>query len=274
MVSFIRNRPCSNYLKNRISSKMKYFTEKDSIIREIWGKADTVLFIFAGAAAEFTLNRAVDWLYYTGRLPADPLGRLFSTVAYSRMILFSDEENAFIYIDQLTAIHQGVENSRGTKIPAEAYLEVLYMLVEYSIRAYELLEKKLKTEDKAEIFDVFARVGNRMALDGLAGSYIEYLDKREQQLTNGLFRSNYTKDLYLQYRKHLGYARFLLLKQVQLLVAPEQVNQKLKQDQIKWIQPILKFYKILRFFKMESWVKTAILPKQYARQLKNIETAI
>ena len=185
---------------------MKYFTEKDSIIREIWGKADTVLFIFAGAAAEFTLNRAVDWLYYTGRLPADPLGRLFSTVAYARMILFSDEENAIKYIDQLTAIHQGVENSRGTKIPVEAYLEVLYMLVDYSIRAYELLERKLKTEDKAEIFDVFARVGNRMVLDGLAGSYNEYLDKREQQLTNGLFCSNYTKDLYLQYRKHLGYS--------------------------------------------------------------------
>ena len=253
---------------------MKYFTEKDSIILEIWGKADTVLFIFAGAAAEFTLNRAVDWLYYTGRLPADPLGRLFSTVAYSRMILFSDEENAFKNIDQLTAIHQGVENSRGTKIPTAAYLEVLYMLVDYSIRAYELLERKLKEEDKVEIFDVFARVGNSMGLEGLAGSYNEYLVERKSQLSNGIFYSQYTKDLYLQYRKHLGYARFILLKQVQLLVAPEQVNQKLKQEQIKWIQPILKLYKILRFFKMESWVKTAILPKQYARQLKNIENAI
>ena len=253
---------------------MKYFTEKDSIIREIWGKADTVLFIFAGAAAEFTLNRAVDWLYYTGRLPADPLGRLFSTVAYSQKILFSDEENAFKYIDQLTTIHQGVENSRGTKIPGKAYLEVLYMLVDYSIRAYELLERKLSDTDKVEIFDVFARVGNRMGLDGLAGAYNKYLVERKSQLSNGIFYSHYTKDLYQQYRKHLGYARFMLLKQVQLLVAPEQVNQKLKQEQIKWIPPILKLYKILRFFKMESWVKNAILPKQYTRQLKNIETAI
>jgi hypothetical protein len=65
-----------------------------------------------------------------------------------------------------------------------------------------------------------------------------------------------------------------LLKQAQLLVAPERVNQKLKQKQIKWIQPMLKLYKMLRFFKMESWVKTAILPKQYVRQLKNIENAI
>jgi len=252
---------------------MKYFTEKDSIIRQIWGRADTVLFIFAGASAEFTLNRAVDWLYYTGRLPADPLGRLFSTVAYSRMILFSDEENALKYIDQITAIHQGVENSRGTKIPAVAYLEVLYMLVDYSIRAYELLEKKMNEKEKAEIFDVFARVGARMELEGLPATYSEYQVGRQQQLINGLFYSHYSHDLYLQYRKHLGPSRFVLLKQVQLLVAPEQVNQKLKQHQIKWLLPILKLYKLLRFLKMESWVKTAILPEQYARQLKNIEVA-
>ena len=54
---------------------MENFVKKDSIIREIWGKSDTVLLIFAGAAAEFALNRAVDWLYFTGKLPADPLGR-------------------------------------------------------------------------------------------------------------------------------------------------------------------------------------------------------
>ncbi len=252
---------------------MKYFTEKDSIIRKIWGKADTVLFIFAGASAEFTLNRAVDWLYYTGRLPADPLGRLFSTVAYSRMILFSDEENALKYIDQVTAIHQSVETSRGTKIPAEAYLEVLYMLVDYSIRACELLEKKLSGKEKAEIFDVFAQVGTRMGLESLASSYEEYVGDRRQQLTNGLFYNQYSEDLYRQYRKHLGPSRFLLLKQVQLLVAPQQVNHKLNRYQIKWLLPLLQLYKILRFFKLENWVKTAMLPQEYARQLKNLDTA-
>ena len=69
---------------------MEHFVKTDSIVREIWGKSDTVLFIFAGASAEFALNKAVDWLYFTGRLPADPLGRLFSTVAYARMIIFAD----------------------------------------------------------------------------------------------------------------------------------------------------------------------------------------
>jgi hypothetical protein len=31
-------------------------------VRKIWGSADTTLFIFAGSAAEFALNKAVDWL--------------------------------------------------------------------------------------------------------------------------------------------------------------------------------------------------------------------
>jgi hypothetical protein len=56
---------------------MKWFVSEGSIVREIWGKADTILFIFAGASAEFALNKSVDWLYFTGKLPADPLGRLF-----------------------------------------------------------------------------------------------------------------------------------------------------------------------------------------------------
>lgn len=57
--------------------KREYFVAENSIVRQIWGRSDTVLFIFAGAAAEFALNKSVDWLYFTGRLPADPIGRLF-----------------------------------------------------------------------------------------------------------------------------------------------------------------------------------------------------
>jgi len=112
------------------------FVNKDSIVRKIWGNADTVLLIFAGAAAEFPLNKAVDWLYFTGRLPADPLGRLFSTVQYAQLIVFAEYDKALAAIDKITAIHKGVEASRGDKIPDTAYLDVLFMLIDYSIRAF------------------------------------------------------------------------------------------------------------------------------------------
>jgi hypothetical protein len=82
---------------------MKYFVNEGSIVRKIWGKADTILFIFAGSAVEFALNKAVDWLYFTGRLPADPLGRLFSTITYARQIIFSEEDAALASIYKITA---------------------------------------------------------------------------------------------------------------------------------------------------------------------------
>src|SRR3954463_550000 len=73
---------------------MPIFVHHDSIVRSIWGDADTILFAFAGSAAEFALNRAVDWLFYTGGLPADPLGRLFSTARFARDIAFAGEAAA------------------------------------------------------------------------------------------------------------------------------------------------------------------------------------
>src|ERR1700712_3461251 len=117
---------------------MDYFVDKESIVRKIWGKSDTVLFIFAGASAEFALNKAVDWLYFTGKLPADPLARLFSTVVYAQKIVFADYDNAIKAIDTITAIHKAVEEKRGAQIPAWAYRDVLFMLVDYSIRSFEI----------------------------------------------------------------------------------------------------------------------------------------
>src|SRR5437868_4615981 len=137
---------------------MQDFVTKDSVVRKIWGKSDTVLFIFAGSAAEFALNKAVDWLYFTGKLPADPLGRLFSTVTYARQIVFSELNAANAAIDKITAIHSAIEKSRGAKIPDWAYRDVLFMLIHYSIASFELLERKLNEDEKDQLFDVFYRM--------------------------------------------------------------------------------------------------------------------
>ena len=126
---------------------MEYFVDEKSVVRKIWGKGDTVLFIFAGSAAEFALNKAVDWLYFTGNLPADPLKRLFSTISYARQIVFSEKKAALTAIDKITAIHCAVESSRGATIPAWAYRDVLFMLIHYSIASLELMERKLTMDE-------------------------------------------------------------------------------------------------------------------------------
>ena len=203
---------------------MEFFVSKQSIVREIWGKSDTILFVFAGASAEFALNKAVDWLYFTGRLPADPLGRLFSTVMYARQIVFSETEAANKAIDKISAIHAGVEKSRGAQIPDWAYRDVLFMLIHYSMASFEVLERKLTEAEKEDLFDVFYRMGQRMQLKGLPRTYQEWIIMRNDHMQNDLQKSHYTVDLYKQYKKHLGSIRFFILKESQKLVVPQQVK--------------------------------------------------
>src|SRR6188472_1966838 len=119
-----------------VTEQTEYFVNKNSVVRQIWGKSDTILFIFAGASAEFALNKAVDWLYFTGRLPIDPIGRLFSTVSYAKAIVFSEKQAALRAIDSMATIHGAVETKREAKIPDWAYRDVLFMLIDYSIRSF------------------------------------------------------------------------------------------------------------------------------------------
>ena len=252
---------------------MKDFVEKDSIVREIWGKADSILFIFAGASAEFALNKAVDWLYFTGRLPADPLGRLFSTVSYARQIVFSEYDAAMKSIDKIAAIHQGVEHSRGAQIPDWAYRDVLFMLIDYSIRSFEVLERKLTRSEKNDLFQTFLAVGERMKINGLPLTLEAWEIMRKQHLQDNLLNSDFTVDLYRQYRKHLGTLRYLMLRQVQIMVVPERVNRLLELGKIQFLMPVLGVYKICRFFGFEKFIRNAILPQDYKEQVIALDMA-
>ncbi len=250
---------------------MKYFTPKNSIVRQIWGSPDTVLFIFAGAAAEFAVNKAVDWLYFTGRLPADPLGRLFSTVVYSHKIIFSELDDANRAIDQITAIHKTVEQNRQAQIPDWAYRDVLFMLIYYSVTSFEVLQRKLSDAEKEEIFDAFYRVGIRMGLTGLPQNYKDWTIAHEQHLQNDTVFSDFTIDLYKQYRKHLGYARYQILRQVQILIVPARINQMLSLGRIRFIIPVLWGYRLSRKFELGGFIIKTVLPKAYAAQVKNLQ---
>lgn len=253
---------------------MQYFVHQRSIVRQIWGKSDTILFVFAGASAEFALNKAVDWLYFTGRLPADPLGRLFSTVMYARQIVFSSAEDANKAIDKIAAIHGAVEKNRGAQIPDWAYRDVLFMLIHYSIAAFEVLERKLTDAEKEDLFDVFYRMGQRMNLKGLPTNFKEWLLMRDEHLHNDLQKSDYTVDLYKQYKKHLGSMRFLILKESQKLVVPAYVNQLLGLGKINWISPLLSIYKLSRLVKLDGLLKAIILPQTYKKQIKELDVRV
>jgi len=250
------------------------FVNSNSIVRKIWGKSDTILFIFAGASAEFALNKAVDWLYFTGKLPGDPLGRLFSTVGYARNIVFASKTKALKTIDAMAAIHGAVENERGSRIPDWAYRDVLFMLMDYSIRAYELLERKLSAEEKQEVVDVFCRLGTRMGVEKLPASYDLWSLMREGHLKQNLQRSPFTNDLFVQYRKHLGPVRYQLLLEAQMLVVPAHVGVMLNFRKWSLLRPIIAFYKLARQIKLDGALKDLILPGKYKQEIKRMDMAI
>lgn len=249
----------------------EYFVEKDSVVRQIWGKGDTILFIFAGASSEFALNKAVDWLYFTGRLPADPLGRLFSTVSYAREIVFSENNSALRAIDAMTEIHGAVEGKRGAKIPDWAYRDVLFMLIDYSIRSFEVLERPLNHDEKQEVFDVFYRVGIRMRLRGLPENFERWEKMRLSHLHNDLRLSHYTEDLYRQYRKHLGFGRYKILLEAQTLVVPKKVRELLGFRRISLLSPLIELYKLSRRINLDWLLKTLIMPSRYNEEIKALD---
>lgn len=250
---------------------MENFTANGSVVRKIWGKSDTILFIFAGASAEFALNKAVDWLYFTGKLPADPVGRLFSTVAYAKQIVFAELQDAHNAIDRISAIHAGVEKSRGATIPDWAYRDVLYMLIYYSIASYEVLERKLTHAEKEEVYDVFYRVGSRMRLKELPATYDQWLISHAAHMDNDLQPGNFTRDLFAQYKKHLGTARYWLLLQVQKLVIPAKVRLLLQSGRFSVIKIVLPLYKLSRVVKMDRLIKSLLLPPRYKAQVDALD---
>jgi uncharacterized protein (DUF2236 family) len=250
---------------------MDDFVQQDSIVRQIWGKADVVLFIFAGASGEFALNKAVDWLYFTGKLPADPIGRLFSTVVYAHQIIFSEKEKAEQTIRQIKQIHTDVEAARNNTIPDWAYRDVLYMLVHYSIAAFELLERKLSEKEKEEVYAVFLPFGRGMCLEKLPNTYAEWLKDYEAHLKSDLVKSEHTEDLFRQYKKHLGKFRYYLLLDVQKALMPDTARQLLGFKKERLLPFIMPLYKLLVLMGLKRFLLLLFLPAKYRQTVINLD---
>jgi uncharacterized protein (DUF2236 family) len=250
---------------------MADFVPQGSIVRTIWGNADTIMLVFAGSAAEFALNRAVDWLFFTGALPRDPVGRLFSTASFAQDIVFVDEATAQQTFDRITAIHQAVERRRGSTMPDWANRDVLYMLMDYSCRAYELLHRPLTTAEQQDNFKVFRRVGVGLGIPDLPESYADWLIDRQRHLERDLTYSNYTAALYEQYQRHLGAWRYNLLLQTQALLVPEQVRELLRLDPRPQLARTLWIYPLMQRLRLRSLVQRILMPPRYLEAVRRLD---
>jgi hypothetical protein len=230
-----------------------------------------VLLVFAGSAAEFALNRAVDWLFFTGKLPGDPIGRLFATAGYAQQIVFADEVTASCTLDRIRAAHHAVERQRGQAIPDWAHRDVLYMLIDYSERAHELLARPLSADEQGELYDVFRRVGTGLRIPDLPPSYTLWRVDRERHLRRDLLRSDGTEALYAQYRRHLGPWRYRLLLRIQAILAPEHVRGLLRLRSAAWLRPLLRVYPFVARAGLRSTLQRLLAPARYLAAVRGLD---
>lgn len=247
------------------------FVDRNSFVRTIWGNGDMVLLVFAGSAAEFALNRAVDWLFFTGKLPRDPIGRLFSTAAYAQQIVFADSSTAAAALGRMRAVHQAVERQRGQQIPDWAHRDVLYMLIDYSERAHEMLARPLNAAEQHELYDVFYRVGLGLGIPELPRTYADWKVDRELHLHRDLICGEGTAALYAQYRKHLGRWRYQLLLRIQSVVTPDHVRGLLRLQRAQWLRPLVRLYPLLIRAGLRSMIQKLLMPAPHLAAVRALD---
>ena len=215
------------------------------VARRVWGSPDAILLIFAASAAEFAAIKAVDWLFFTGKLPEDPIGRFFGTVGFAQRIFFGDRGEAEAAVAAMDRAHRNVEGARGKPIPQWAYRDVLFMLIDYGEEAHEVVFGPMSPLEKdAHLEDALA-VGRAMGLSDLPRTYDEYRAQRRRQLAEDYARSPLTDRLYARYRAVLGPLRFRMLKLVQASLVPDNLRPVLGLRRSRIIDLLLGLYRYL-----------------------------
>ena len=155
--------------------------------RRVWSDPTCMLLVFVGASAEFPLNPSVDWLFYTGRLPADPIGRFLSTIDYLRQLITADDETRNLQASKLKQLHQQLENKRGQRIPATSYRDVLSMDMMYSIRSVPLVTGAVLSPcEKDMMVKDMSSIGEQMGIPIYRGRTLNFVSRGRNVCLYGL----------------------------------------------------------------------------------------
>lgn len=240
-------------------------------IQRIWGSPDAILLFFAGGAAEFAAIKAVDWLFFTNRLPAAPIERFFETVRFAQRVFFGTHSQATAAIASITRIHRHVEAARGAPIPEWAYRDVLFLLIDYGERAHTIIYGPMSASDRQAHFEAILALGRAMELPGMPASYAAYLAQRHQQLVDDYAASALTERLFDSYRAAIGAWRFRLLRLIQASLLPEELRPVLGLQANWLVDRLLRCYRYLPGGGNKlGWMHGLLLPGQVAREVHGL----
>ncbi len=245
-----------------------------SIAQRIWQSPDAIMLFFAGGAAEFAAIKAVDWLFFTGALPDDPVGRFFETVRFAQRAFYSDPEQAIKTMAMINQIHRQVEADRGYAIPQWAYRDVLFIILDYGERAYKVVYGELSEAERLDYFAAVLAIGQAMQLSDLPTTYAEYQVQRHRQLLDDYAHTPLTDELFARYRVALGPWRYWLLRRVQACLVPEEVRTVLALKP-EWLTTLLLrvYHHLPGGGNKLRWLHGVLLPQAYANQLRALSQA-
>jgi len=150
---------------------------------------------------------------------------------------------------------------------------VLYMLIDYSERAHELLARPLRADERRELYDVFRRVGNGLRIPELPASYDEWRADRIRHLRRDLAHGEATAALYAAYREHLGPWRYWLLLRVQAMLAPRHVRALLRLGSAAWLRPFVRAYPVLVRIGLRSTIQRLLMPPKHLTAVRGLDHA-
>lgn len=268
--------PTRSILPAAVSSHGGRVTTTDPVKRSavgsrIWGSPDAIMLIFAGSAAEFAVNKAVDWLFWTSALPNAPIARFFETVQFAQAMVFEDEETVRAAVEAVNQAHHGVERSRGAEIPQWAYRDVLFMLIDYGERAYEIVFGPLTDTQRHEYFEASIAIGRQMHIADLPDDYAAYQSARTTHLQNDTAHTELTDRMYESYRKHLGAWRYRTLLDLQASIVPPEVARLLGLTRRPRVERLLKAYRRWRRPWLLRILYPLMLPRPFGRRLATLE---
>jgi hypothetical protein len=188
-------------------------------------------------------------------------------------IVFVEASVAQDTMARIHRIHQAVERERGERIPDWAHRDVLYLLIDYSERAFALLHRPLSTDEKDELYGVFRRVGQALHVPELPGTYAEWQRDRARHLEQDLAYSDYTAELYTRYRRQLGPWRLSILRQVQALLAPAYVCRLLDLKPLPGLRIGLRVYRPLVRLGLRPLIRRLVVPREYIEQVQEMDEA-
>ncbi|MCX6050396.1 MAG: oxygenase MpaB family protein [Chloroflexi bacterium] len=244
------------------------------VAQRIWQSPDAIMLFFAGGAAEFAAIKAVDWLFFTGALPDDPVGRFFETVRFAQRVFYSDPAQAVKTIQTINRIHRQVEADRGYVIPPWAYRDVLFIILDYGERAHTVVYGPLSMAERVAYFEAVLALGQAMELADLPATYADYQAQRHQQLIDDYAHTPLTDELFTRYRVALGPWRYWLLRRVQACLVPDEVRTVLALEP-EWLTKLfLRMYRHLPGGGNKlRWLHSILLPRSYTKQLRTLAMA-